>query len=107
MTSAPRSPSSIVQYGPASAWVKSRTRMPDSGSGASFVESVAGVDIVRCFGLPPEQRHVRHDSKVLAHRRRRGQGALWFDGGEDAPVGLQRARRATLLAEAADAAPPV
>src|ERR1700730_17602711 len=35
MMSAPRSPSSIVQYGPARAWLKSSTRMTASGSGAA------------------------------------------------------------------------
>src|SRR5450759_3024503 len=104
MTSAPRSPSSIVQYGPASAWLKSRTRMPASGSGATLFALDAGADIVRCLGLPPEQRDVSHDSKVLAHRLRSELRVSRLDGGKNAPMCLERARWPAGLAERFDTA---
>src|SRR6266853_5312760 len=49
MTSAPRSPSSIVQYGPARAWVRSRTRIPSRGSdgGVGTASGASGTGMVR------------------------------------------------------------
>src|ERR1700726_653443 len=52
MTSAPRSPSSIVQYGPARAWVRSRTRTPSRGSvvSAGIASGSRGTRLMRRTG---------------------------------------------------------
>src|ERR1700726_4476573 len=57
MTSAPRSPSSIVQYGPARAWVRSRTRTPSRGSvvSAGIASGSRGTRLVRRTGRGANQ----------------------------------------------------
>src|SRR5262249_34138334 len=79
MTSAPMSPSSIAQYGPARTRVRSRTRIPFSGwsargTGSSFHHALGeaardGVDaIARVPGAAPEQARAlqrAHVSEVV------------------------------------------
>src|ERR1700676_4960934 len=57
MMSAPRSPSNIVQYGPARAWLKSSTRMPASGSGVPAPIASGPLDVlaVKVRGRAHEQ----------------------------------------------------
>src|ERR1700731_602926 len=66
MTSAPRSPSSMVQYGPARACVRSRTRIPSRGSdaGGGTGSGSGGTRLVRWTGWIANQ-HAEPAAKLV------------------------------------------